>query len=328
MAARAGVGVGTVSRVLNQSPRVAAATRERVLRAIDELGFRPSQTARRLSLGQTQTLGVIAPFFAQSSVVERLRGVDDVIGGSAYDLTIFNVHTAEQRLHAFQRFARRDRLDGLLVISIPLSEGEIDTLERADLPVVLVDVAHPRLPHVATDDVLGGRLVAQYLLAAGHRRIAFVGYPAENPLGMLSTSRRLRGLRAALRSAGVRLSEANVKRGSVGRGGARRLTDELLALPRAPTAIFADSDVQAFGVISAVEAAGLSVPRDLSVIGFDDIELAGALGLTTLRQPLRASGERGAELLLREIEGGHQDALEPLPALTVVERRTVGPPPS
>jgi DNA-binding LacI/PurR family transcriptional regulator len=329
VAARAGVGVGTVSRVLNDSPRVAEPTRERVLKAIEELGFRPSPAGRRLSLGRTQTLGVLAPFFTQSSVVERVRGIDDVVAGSGYDLTIFNIETAEQRRRAFERFALRDRIDGVLVISLPLSEGEVARLQREELRVVLVDAEHPHLPHVVTDDVAGGRLAAQHLLAAGHRRIAFVGFPEDNPLGMLSGTRRLRGLRAVLRSAGVPLPPEYVKRGGTGRRAARRLTEELLALDTPPTAIFAESDVQAFGVIAAVEDAGLAIPRDVSVIGFDDIELAAAIGLTTVRQPLRAAGRRGAELLLRELHGGEaDDSLEPLPELEVVERRTVGPPPA
>ena len=123
MAERAGVGIGTVSRVLNDSPGVAQATRVRVRAVMQELGYRPSPTARNLSLGRTQTLGVIAPFFTSPSVVERLRGIDDVVGGSAYDLTLFNIETLEQRRAALRRFARRDRVDGVIVISLPLEAG-------------------------------------------------------------------------------------------------------------------------------------------------------------------------------------------------------------
>jgi LacI family transcriptional regulator len=323
VAARAGVGVGTVSRVLNDSPGVADETRARVRAVMEELRYRPSPTARNLSLGRTQTLGVIAPFFTSPSVVERLRGIDDVIARSGYDLTLFNVETPDQRRDALARFARRDRLDGVLVISLPLHDAEVRTLNRDGVPTVLVDVVHRSLPHVAIDDVRGGRLAGEHLLAAGHERIAFVGDLEDNPFGFVSSERRLRGLRAALARAGVALPPAYVKRAPFGRVVARGLTRRLLELRRPPTAVFAASDVQAFGVMEAAARAGVDVPADLSVVGFDDIELAGAIGLTTVHQPLRESGRRGAALLLRALEGDGAGRGGELPGLALVERRTV-----
>ena len=162
---------------------------------MDELGYRPSATARNLSLGRTQTLGVIAPFFTSPSVVERLRGIDDVVGRSAYDLTLFNIETLEQRRAALRRFARRDRVDGVIVISLPLRPTEVRALHRDGVPTVLVDVAHALLPNVAIDDVAGGALAAGHLLAAGHRNIAFVGDVENNPFAFASSQRRLEGMR-------------------------------------------------------------------------------------------------------------------------------------
>ncbi len=146
VAERAGVGVGTVSRVLNDSPGVSRATRERVRAVVDELGYRPSASARRLSLGRTMTLGVIAPFFTRPSVVERLRGIDDVIGPSAYDLMLFNVETRQQRTAALTRFARRDRVDGVIVISLPMTDIEVRGLRRDGVHAVVVDGSHRRCP--------------------------------------------------------------------------------------------------------------------------------------------------------------------------------------
>jgi LacI family transcriptional regulator len=326
VAARAGVGVGTVSRVLNDAPGVADATRERVRSVMDELGYRPSSTARNLSLGRTQTLGVLAPFFTSPSVVERLRGIDDVVGQSAYDLTLFNIETLEQRRAALRRFARRTRIDGVIVISLPLAAPEVRTMQRDGLPAVLVDVTSSDLPCVAIDDVEGGAIATRHLLEADHRRVAFVGDVKDASFGFASSERRLEGFQAALQEAGVALPAAYVKRGPFGRESASRLAQQLLALRRRPTAVFATSDVQAFGVLDAAARAGLAVPEDLSVIGFDDIELASAIGLTTVRQPLRESGQTGARLLLRALDGGAATPVE-LPALTVVRRRTVGPPP-
>jgi DNA-binding LacI/PurR family transcriptional regulator len=292
---------------------------------MDELGYQPSTTARNLSLGRTQTLGVIAPFFTSPSVVERLRGIDDVVGRSPYDLTLFNIETRDQRRAALRRFARRDRLDGVLIISLPLAPGEVRGLHRDGLPAVCVDVANAVLPHVSIDDVAGGALAARHLLEAGHRQVAFVGDVEENPFGFASSERRLEGFRDELRAAGVDLSPSYVRRGPFGRATAGRLTRQLLALRRRPTAIFAASDVQAFGVLDAAARAGLTVPDDLSVIGFDDIELAAAIGLTTVRQPLRESGRAGAQLLLAAISGNGVGPRAPLPELVVVRRRTVAP---
>jgi LacI family transcriptional regulator len=329
VAERAGVGVGTVSRVLNDSPGVAHATRVRVRAVMDELGYRPSATARNLSLGRTQTLGVIAPFFTSPSVVERLRGIDDVVGRSTYDLTLFNIETRDQRRAALRRFARRDRVDGVIVISLPLMPAEVRALHRDRLPTVLIDVAHALLPNVAIDDVAGGAMAARHLLDAGHRHVAFVGDIEDSPFAFASSQRRLEGFGIALGEAGVVLPASYVRRGPFGRETALQLTRELLALRRPPSAIFAASDVQAFGVLDAAARAGLAVPGDLSVIGFDDIELAAAIGLTTVRQPLRESGRIGAQLLLRALEGEDGSPTAPparLPALEVVPRRTVSRP--
>jgi DNA-binding LacI/PurR family transcriptional regulator len=322
VAARAGVGVGTVSRVLNDSPGVAQATRQRVRAVMDELGYRPSTTARNLSLGRTLTLGVIAPFFTSPSVVERLRGIDDVVGASAYHLTLFNIETREQRRAALRRYARRDRVDGVIVISLPLTVAEVGAMRRDALPVVLIDVAQAVLPHVAIDDVAGGALAARHLLDAGHRRIAFIGDEKDEAFGFASSERRLGGFRGVLREGGVPLPAGYIKRGPFGRESAGRLTRQLLGLRRPPTAVFAASDVQAFGVLDAAARCGLTVPDDLSVIGFDDIELAAAIGLTTVRQPLRESGRIGARLLLDALDGD-DGVIGALPGLIVVERRTV-----
>ncbi|HEX7297835.1 MAG TPA: LacI family DNA-binding transcriptional regulator [Solirubrobacteraceae bacterium] len=324
VAARAGVGVGTVSRVLNDSAGVANDTRQRVRAVMDELGYRPSTTARNLSLGRTQTLGVIAPFFTSPSVVERLRGIDDVVGASAYDLTLFNIETREQRRAAMGRFAGRDRVDGVIVISLPLTAAEVRGLHREGVPAVLVDVAQARLPHVAIDDVAGGALAARHLLDAGHRRVAFIGDVKDETFGFASSERRLQGFRSELRAAGATLPSGYVKRGPFGRESAGHLTRQLVGLRERPTAVFAASDVQAFGVLDAAARLGLTVPDDLSVIGFDDIELASAIGLTTVRQPLRESGRIGAQLLLGVLDGGGV-VPSALPELTVIERRTVAP---
>jgi DNA-binding LacI/PurR family transcriptional regulator len=322
VARHAGVSVATVSRVLNDLPIVSVDTRDRVLAAVNALGYRRSATARSLSIGRSQAIGVVAPFFTTPSVVERLRGISESLARHGYDLLLFDVETPEQREDALRHFARHDRVDGLLVISLPLSDEEVEALRRNDVPVVLVDVGHPGLPRVEIDDVHGGELATEHLLAKGHRRLGFVGDLPGNPFGFTSSERRREGFRRALRRAGLEPAERLERLGVHGREQARALAEELLRERDRPTAVFAASDIQAFGVLQAAEALGLRVPEELAVIGFDDVEVAGILGLTTVRQPLRESGARGTELLIARIEAGDQRPVMELEPLTVVERRT------
>jgi DNA-binding LacI/PurR family transcriptional regulator len=321
VARHAGVSVATVSRVLNDIPVVRTEMRERVRAAIADLGYRPSSTARSLSLGRSQAIGVVAPFFTTPSVVERLRGVSERAGHHGYGLMLFDVETPEQRAGAFRDFARLDRVDGLIVISLPLLDDEVEALERDRLPVVMVDIGHPRVPHVVIDDVRGGELAAEHLLARGHQRIGFVGDRPDTRFGFTSSEHRRRGFRRALQRAGVAAAPGLEARGHHGRAEARKLAMDLLGRDDRPTAVFAASDTQAVGVLEAARELGLRVPEDVAVIGFDDIEAAELLGLTTVRQPLRQSGARGADLLLTAIAGTPTGA-EELEALTVVERRT------
>jgi LacI family transcriptional regulator len=321
VARHAGVSVATVSRVLNDIPVVRTEMRERVREAIADLGYRPSSTARSLSLGRSQAIGVVAPFFTTPSVVERLRGVSQRAGHHGYGLMLFDVETPEQRAGAFRDFARPGRLDGVLVISLPLLDAEVAELERDRLPVVMVDIGHPRVPHVVIDDARGGELATEHLLARGHRRIGFVGDRPDDPFGFRSSEQRRRGYRRALRRAGIAAAPELEARGRHGREEARDLARALLARADRPTAVFAASDTQAVGVLEAAHALGLRVPEDVAVIGFDDIEIAAPLGLSTVRQPLRQSGACGADILLAAIAGtpARPAALD---ALTVVARRT------
>jgi DNA-binding LacI/PurR family transcriptional regulator len=330
VAAHAGVGAGTVSRVLNGSPRVRAATRARVLAAIDVLDYRPSPLAQGLSRGRCRTLGVVVPFFTHAAAVERLRGVVAALEGSRYDLVLFNVESPLHRDEHFATLTRRDRADGLLVISLPPPGGTLQRLAKAGVPVVLLDVRRRRgVSTVTTDDVEGGCMATRHLLDLGHERIAFIGEHTDNPLGFTASRDRERGYRQAMSDAGLSPREGDVRRGRHVRQVARGLAKELIsrAAGKRPTAIFASSDVQALGVLEAARAEGLNVPGDLSVIGFDDIEVSGYVGLTTVRQPLYESGRKAAKLLLEALgaNGPTQPATHKLD-LQLIVRSTTAPP--
>ncbi len=322
VARHARVGVGTVSRVLNDSPLVSDEARARVRRAIEELGYRRSSTARNLARGRTETIGVVVPFFTSGSVLERLRGVVERLREEDdYDLLLFDVETLRQRTDAFTSFARGDRVDGLLIISLRPSDAEVQSLQREGLPVVLIDVGHPALPSVVIDDARGGELATDHLIAKGHRRIGFVG-DLPGPLGFSSSEQRRHGMRRRLQQEGIAPCSELERRGRHGREEARALAEQLLRIDDPPSAIFAASDLQALGVLEAAGDIGLRVPEDIAVIGFDDIEVAAMLGLSTVRQPLRESGARGTEILLSRIRSGEREPFEEHSPLVVVERRT------
>ena len=300
VAALAGVGVGTVSRVLNDSGAVSASTRRRVEEAIDALGYEPSAAARALSTGRTMSIGVVAPFLTQSSVVERLRGVARRLADADYRLLLLDVERPDRLSDSVGSFAVNGRVDGLLVVSLALPED----FRAGSMPIVVVDRESDHLPSVHIDNEAGGRLATEHLLELGHTRIAFVGDTEENPYGFDSSARRRRGFEAALHDAGVAIDAALVRTGPRGRDAARALARGLLDLAAPPTAIFAASDDQALGVLEAAESASVSVPDRLSVVGFDDLEVARYAHLTTVAQPLEASGARGVDLLLDAVAGG------------------------
>ena len=299
VAALAGVGVGTVSRVLNDSASVSPAKRRRVEEAIAALGYEPSAAARALSTGRTMSIGVVAPFLTQPSVVERLRGVARRLAAADYGLQLLDVARPDRLLDTVG-IAVNGRVDGLLVVSLALPAH----FRSGTVPIVLVDRRSEELPSVHIDDEAGGRLATEHLLGLGHTRIAFVGDTEENPFGFDSSARRRAGYEAALRDAGLTVDPALVRTAPHGRDAARAMARELLAAPAPPTALFAASDDQALGVLEAAEAAGIPVPEQLSVVGFDDIEVARYAGLTTVAQPLEMSGARGVDLLLDALAGG------------------------
>ncbi|MET0685321.1 MAG: LacI family DNA-binding transcriptional regulator [Solirubrobacteraceae bacterium] len=325
VATRAGVGMSTVSRVLNGG-QVSAPARARVLAAIDDLGYRPRASARALVTGATGTLSLVIPFFLHPSAVERMRGVLAGLDGTEYEVVVCNVATPEQRDQHVGRGAPLDRSDGLLIVSLTPRDDEAESLLRAGAPVVLLDAFHPLLPSLRTDDVAGGLIATRHLLELGHERIAFVGDRTDPAFGFVSSERRREGYREALEAAGIPHERELERRGPHGRAVAHRLTRELLSLPEPPTAIFAASDTQALGVLEAAGYEGVDVPGELSVVGFDDLELASYVGLTTVRQPLADGGRRAVERLLGELRGERAPMEERL-ELSLEVRRTTAPPP-
>ena len=206
VATHARVSKATASRVLNGNARVDPATRRRVLAAMAELEYTPSDAARRLSLGRTLTISVVTSFLTRPQAAERLRGVDAVLSDSEFDLVIYNVETVEKRDQYLQHLALAQRTDGLLVISLPPRPEDVVRLSSAAIPVVVIDAHGPAvegLPHVVGDDIAGGELATRHLLELGHRAVAFLGDQFENPFGFTSSRHRFMGYERALAAAGI-----------------------------------------------------------------------------------------------------------------------------
>jgi LacI family transcriptional regulator len=327
VAALAGVGEATVSRVLNGRSNVRPATREKVLEAIRTLNYRPSSVARNLSLRRTMVIGVVLPWFTHASAVERVRGIVAALSGSPYDIMLWDVESEDRQRRAFELLDRGDRADGLLIVSTLPPDPEVERLRAALVPCVLVDAYHASFPSVAVDDMAGGEMATRHLIELGHRRIAFMGDTP--PEFRFDWSRdRTRGYEKALDLAGIERHSEYVREGTRSLYLARSIAIELLGLPERPTAIFAASDTQALGALEAARSLDIRVPQELSIIGFDDIEAAGYVGLTTVRQPLYESGRRGGELLLRALAGHPPAANSEVLPLELVVRGTTGPAPT
>jgi len=321
----AGVGRGTVSRVLNERANVDPATRARVLAAIEDLDYVPSPTARRLSLGRTQTVAVILPFLTRPSTVERLRGIEFALASATYDLIVFNVETVERRDVVFRDLPRSERVDGLIVVSLSPHMDEVERIKRSGLPTVLVDAHHRGFPRVVADDVRGGRLATDHLIGLGHRRIGFIGDIPRVPLAFISSRLRLAGFRRAMRDAGLEAPAGLIAVGAHSRHRASELAQRMLTRDRPPTAIVCASDTQAAGVLEAAAALGCSVPGDVSITGYDDLELADHLHLTTVRQPLFESGVRAVQRLLIGIDDRPMTPLREVQEIRLVVRRSTAP---
>ena len=324
VAKRAGVGVGTVSRVLNGSHQVREETRQKVLDAIRELNFQPNTAARQLSGGKTYTIGVVTAFFTFPSFVERLIGVQDILNDSSYDMVLYSIRSLNQLERSLRNLVSQNRVDGLLILSLPFSE-ELLQKNNPALPVVAVDndtVTH--YPSIMIDNRKGGYMATQYLIERGHRHIGFIGDLITNPFGFTSTAKRYEGYQQALAEAGLPLREEWVRFGKYDQETACENALEILSQPERPTAIFAAIDRLAFGALAATQELGMVVPGDVAIMGFDNIQAAGYMQLTTIHQHLTTSGRIGARQLLTWLQEGSlpQNQWRTELELHIIERAT------
>ena len=298
VAREAGVSYSTVSRVVNNKTYVKPDTREKVLQSMLRLGYQVNLHARSLAGGRSNVIGLLVVDLTTQYMGEIISGIDDVLAANQYELMLYTTHRRKAKESAYVHMMARGLADGLL-LSLPREpEAYLKSLRQKGFPYVIIDHRSEEEADlfVTADNCQGGYEATKHLLALGHRRIGIVtGW-----MDMVSARDRLQGYQAALADAGIAFDEALLFEGDYSQPTAFQGGSHLLGLAQPPTAIFASNDITAMGVIEAARAYGLQVPRDLSVIGFDDIPMAALLSpkLTTMRQPLQKMGESATQMLL------------------------------
>ena len=328
VAEAAGVGIGTVSRVINNNPNVSDKTRSLVLEVIEDLQFVPNSAARQLPRKvANQSIGVITPpFFQYYSFAERLRGVQRALEPYAetYDLNLFNTRTTRTYDDRLVSIIESSVIAGLLVIDFDLTQTQKDALNNRGIP--FVGLNHVMNPDgwvcIGTNNEQGGYYATSYLIQLGHRHIAYLGDNLSIHDGFVTSKERYAGYLQALHDADIPQNPDYYRIGELSFDAAKELATDLLTLATRPTAIFAMSDVQALGCLSAARELGLRVPEDLSIIGYDDLEMSEHIGLTTVRQHLEPGGEMAMNYLMQLVHRTQPDTIPRLPDLQVIERRT------
>ena len=304
IALAAGVSVATVSRALRNLPNVAPATRKRVEAVAAEYEYEVHPQASRLASRRTWTVGVAAPLFGTWFPARALAGINSVLADAGYDLLISMMTTPEDR-HRFLREARSfcRRVDGLVLIDTFVSAegGSADSFFSR--PVVAVGERLKGASSISIDNRLAARRAVEHLIELGHERIGFVAGPIIAELPTPVPRQRRLGYEDALRDAGLSIDPSLAVQGDGLAGGGARALHQLMGGADPPTAVFCMTDEMAFGTLEAARSAGMAVPGDLSVIGFDDHDLAETLGLTTMRQTVGEMGARAAEQVLALIVG-------------------------
>lgn len=327
VAKAARVSPATVSRYLNKSIVLPAETAARIERACKRLAYRPNQLAKRLSLGSSELIGLVTPEIANPFFATLAAAAEDEARRFGYSLLIMSTGGDPQ-----MEFANIDRLDsrhidGLIILTNRPDDGRLRGIVTGRKDVVLLDEDVPgaEVGRIFVENERGAYMATRHLLEAGHRRIAHVGGPKD----LFSARERFAGFARALREAGVTMDDSLVRFGAYERAAGYAAAREMMT-GGAPTALFAGSDYIAIGALAALREMGLDAPRDLSLVGFDDMPFAELLHppLTTVRQPIEEMGRQGVRTLLGQMRGETTPSLVRLPTELVIRHSVASPPKS
>ena len=303
VARRAKVSIATVSRVLNKSDKVVPETRAIVEQAMRELNYHPSRVARRLRMkeGRAHLVGLIIPDIQNPFFTDIARGVEDAAYASEYALLLCNSDDKPEKEKFYLDVMRSESVDGIVLPPFAETSAAVIEIVKSGLPVVCVDrcLSKVKTDLVEVDNYRGAFDATAYLVEKGHRNIGLIDGPAN-----VSTSReRRRGYLDALAEAGIVVRKDLLRVGDFRQESGRVLAGELLDLKKPPTALFAFNNLMTVGALAAVHQRNLRVPRDVAVVGFDDLPWAESLDppLTVVRQPAYEVGKQAMELLLKRI---------------------------
>ncbi len=321
IARAAGVSPSTVSRALHGHPRISQATADRIRHLAQEMGYTPSLPARSLVTKDTATIGMIITHAADPFLARLVLGVEDAARSHGYSVFLSSSYRDPRREEAVLRSFYERRVSGVVVTGSQIDDGYLELCRRYPLPVVLTNCR--TYPYsVLTDNRSGAEQAVEHLVQLGHRRIAY----AASKLASRANRDRMAGYQAVLERHGIPFERDLILDGDGTLAGGARVGRRFLALHPRPTAIFCFNDVMAMGVLHTLIEAGLRIPQDCSVVGFDDLEWAAYYcpPLTTVHQPGYRLGHQAMQMLFRLIEGQEDVRAEILPARLVV-RRTTGP---
>ncbi len=327
VAQHAGVSTATVSHVINNTRPVSDELRARVYEAMEVLGYQRNAVARALRSKQSHTVGVIVPDSTNPFFAEVIRGLEDISLAQEYSVILCDSRgdLATEQLHTRNLVAKQ--VDGIIYIAAGKGYTHIEALIAQRLPVVFVerDPLHLDVDAVMISNLAGGRLATQHLIDLGHRRIACITGPTRLTL----RGDRLQGYQEALLQAGLPVDETLIVEGQFSCESGYHAARHLLALPAPPTAIFAFNDLMAMGVLRAAREAALVLPKQLSVVGFDDIYLTAysVPALTSVRLPKYEMGKAAAELLFQRVGEGERPASRKAFDIDLIVRDSTGPPP-
>jgi len=295
-----------------------------VLTAARDLDYVVSASASRLASGRTSTVAVVSPYISRWFFSQVISGAETVLRDAGLDLLLYLVGTPERRTRFFTDLPLRGRADAAMVLAVPLDDADAASLAALRMPVATVGMTVPGFSSVRIDDVAGAMSAVNHLLALGHRRIAMIA-GASGAAHFTAPGDRRAGFATALAAAGVSAEHDCDVDGDYTVDGGERAMVSLLALPNPPTAVFAQSDEMAIGALRAIRKVGLRCPEDISVVGFDDHEMAALFDLSTVAQPVREQGARAARHLLAALNGAGPATSEEV-ATHLVVRGTTGPP--
>lgn len=315
VAQHAQVSVTTVSHVINGTRFVSEAARERVQQAIAALNYVPSALARSLKSSRTHTVGMMIPNNSNPYFAEIIRGIEDTCFEAGFNVILCNSDDDPHKQSQYVRVLSEKQVDGLIVLSSGGDPELIATLRSAGMPQVVVDreIDDLTVDLVEVNHELGGYLATRHLLELGHRRIACIA----GPQALSPARQRVQGYHRALTEAGLRVDDKLLRSTDFTSAGGHAAMASLLKMRQRPSAVFASNDLMAIGAVCAAAEAGLRIPEDLSVVGFDDIALAAYSNppLTTIAQPKHQTGTLAARLLLERIAQRdkplHREILQP-----------------